>query len=149
VVDPWRVFADQGAWYVVGWCHRVEDQRSFRLDRIAEVTPLDTTFEAPEKEPDLGLFHPDADAPRVVLDLDPSARWVAEVHPTEAVEDLGDGRLRVTLAVSARPWLERLLLTLGPMATLVHVDDRLGGPETARIAARRVLARYGVGGDVR
>ena len=91
----------------------------------------------------------DADAPRVVLDLEPSARWVAEVHPTEAVEDLGDGRLRVTLSVSARPWLERLLLTLGPLATLVHVDDRLGGPETARAAARRILARYGAGRAVR
>jgi proteasome accessory factor C len=149
VVDPWRVFADQGAWYVVGWCHRVDDQRSFRLDRIAEVTPLDTTFDPPAVPPDLGLYHADADAPRVVLDLEPAARWVAEVHPTESVEDLGDGRLRVTLTVSARPWLERLLLTLGPLAALVHVDERLGGPETARAAARRVLARYRAGGTVR
>jgi proteasome accessory factor C len=89
VVDPWRVFADQGAWYVVGWCHRVDGQRSFRLDRIAEVLPLDTTFDPPAETPDLGLYHPDAGAPRIILDLEPAARWVAEVHPTESVEDLG------------------------------------------------------------
>jgi hypothetical protein len=53
-----------------------------------------------------------------------------------------EGRLRVTLPVSGRSWLERLLLQLGPRARLVEVwgDVALAacGPE----AARRVLSRY-------
>jgi hypothetical protein len=46
----------------------------------------------------------------------------------------------VTLAVSARPWLERLLLRLGPDATVADADAELArcGPD----AAARVLARY-------
>ena len=43
-----------------------------------------------------------------------------------------------TMAVTARPWLERLLLRLGPDARLVEGDD----PDLARHAAARVLARY-------
>ena len=52
-------------------------------------------------------------------------------------------RLRVTLAVTARPWLERLLLSLGPQAELVEVDERLGGAGVRAVAASRVLERYG------
>jgi hypothetical protein len=46
------------------------------------------------------------------------------------------------LAISARPWLERLLLRLGPRARIVDVsgDEDLAG--CAAQAARRVLARY-------
>jgi hypothetical protein len=50
--------------------------------------------------------------------------------------------------VTARPWLERLLLSLGPDATVVSIDSRLGGPEVRSEAAGRVLARYGVNAGV-
>ena len=76
------------------------------------------------------------------LELEPEAAWVAEVYPIEKVESTDDGRLRVTLAISARPWLERLLLRLGPRARVVAVsgDERLA--TCAKKAAQRVLARY-------
>ena len=36
-VDPMRVVSIGGHWYLEGWCHRVEDVRLFRLDRVLEV----------------------------------------------------------------------------------------------------------------
>jgi proteasome accessory factor C len=104
---------------------------------VRQVTALPTTFEAPARAPELSVYQPRPDDPRVTLELDPAGRWVAEQYPTEAVEDLGDGRLRVTLAVSERPWLERLMLRLGPAAQVVDGDAVVG-----RSAACRVLARY-------
>ena len=142
-VDPRRVYADQGRWYLAAWCHRADGERIFRIDRIAAARVLDVTFDELRDDDGLdGTFRPGTDAPRVVLDLGPEARWVAEHYPYEAVEDLGAGRLRVTLAVTARPWLERLLLSLGPAAELVEVDPRLGGPSVRAEAAARVLGRY-------
>ena len=47
VVDPWRVFSDEGAWYVQGHCHRAGGERVFRVDRIQALTVLDETFERP------------------------------------------------------------------------------------------------------
>jgi predicted DNA-binding transcriptional regulator YafY len=47
-------------------------------------------------------------------------------------------RLRVTLRVGERAWLERLLLRAGPDATVVTGDDGTGAT-----AARRILAVYG------
>jgi proteasome accessory factor C len=137
VVDPYAVFSAGGQWYVSAYCHRVEDERLFRVDRISAATMLDSRFEPPKTPPDLAAYRPGAEDPRVTLELDASARWVAEQYPVEKVEEVGDGGLRVTLAASQPAWLERLLLRLGPRATVVGGD---GG--VASRAARRLLARY-------
>ncbi|MDQ1424474.1 MAG: proteasome accessory factor, partial [Acidimicrobiaceae bacterium] len=76
------------------------------------------------------------------LELEPDAAWVVEVYPVEAVEQVGGGRLRATLAISARPWLERLLLRLGPRARVVEETGDADLAGCAADAARRVLARY-------
>jgi proteasome accessory factor C len=137
VVDPYAVFSAGGQWYLSAWCHAVEDERLFRVDRVREAAVLEADFDPPERRPELSVYQARPDDPRVTLELDAAGRWVAEQYPTEAVEDLGEGRLRVTLAVSERPWLERLLLRLGPAARVVH-----GDPDVGREAACRVLARY-------
>lgn len=140
VVEPHRLFSDEGQWYLRAWCRRVEGIRVFRLDRVRSVQVLDETFNPPDLGPDTGNFSARSDDPRVVLDLAPRARWVIEQFPVEAVEEGSEGHLQVTLAVTARPWLERLLLQLGPDASIVRADDELHG--CAAEAARRILARY-------
>lgn len=136
-VDPWAVFSASGQWYLSAWCHAVEDERLFRLDRIAAARALDEEFDPPQRTGDLSVFEPGPDAPRVTLELAPSARWVVEQYPVEDVAELGEGRCRVTLVAGELAWLERLLLRLGPDARVLT-----GDPETAARAARRVLARY-------
>ena len=138
VVDPHGVFAAEGEWYLSGWCHLADAERRFRVDRIRSLTVLDRTFDAPAVPPRPEVFEPSADDPRVVLDLAPRARWVVEQYPCERVRERPKGHLEVTLVVSERPWLERLLLRLGPDATV-----RSGAEGAAADAARRVLARYG------
>jgi proteasome accessory factor C len=141
-IDPYRVYADQGQWYVVGHDHLRDGERLFRVDRIVAAALLDTSFEAPDEQRDLGLFEAGPEDPRVTIELDAAASWVLEAYPNEGVEQLADGRLRVRLAISARPWLERLLLRLGPHAQVVDVQ---GDPSLARAgadAAQRLLARY-------
>jgi len=137
VIDPYAVFSAGGQWYVSGWCHRVDDERMFRVDRIASATSLDSTFPPPATRPELSAYRPGRDDPRVTLELEPSARWVAEQYPLEKVEEGEGGRLRVTLVASQPAWLERLLLRLGRRATVVDGD---GG--VAASAARRLLLRY-------
>jgi proteasome accessory factor C len=143
VVDPWRVFSDQGAWYVQGHCHRAGGERVFRVDRIQALTVLDSDFKPPRTLPEAVAYRAGAEDPRVVLELGPEAGWVATTYPVDAVEELDGGRLRVTMPAGAPAFLARLLLRLGPDARLVEVDERSGGPTLAADAARRVLARYG------
>lgn len=143
-IDPYRVHTEQGRWYVVGHDHLRGAVRLFRVDRILEADVLDETFRPPAALPALELFEAGADDPRVVLDVAPEAGWVVESYAVDEVETAPDGRLRVTLPVSGRPWLARVLLQLGPRARVLEArgDDSLAtcGVE----AARRLLARYGV-----
>jgi proteasome accessory factor C len=140
VIDPYRLYADQGQWYVSAYCHLVEGDRIFRVDRISDAATLDTRFPAPDEPPSLAVFRPSDSDPRITLDLAPPARWVAEQYPTEEHHEREDGNLRVTLAVTAVPWLERLLLRLGPDAVVIEADGDLAG--CAAFAAKRVRARY-------
>lgn len=140
-VDPYRVYADQGQWYVVGFDHLRGDERLYRVDRILDVTSLEQCFTPPAEGSEHGVYAPSDGDPRVVLDLDPGGRWVVDTYPVDAVEVLATGSVRVTLAVSGAAWLARLLLVLGPHATVVPpVDERVEG--VAAAAAVRILERY-------
>lgn len=147
VVEPWSLFREQGAWYLAGHCRTAVAERVFRLDRIIAARVLDEIVEVPADRPPPSALRAPAEAPRLVLDLEASASWVAESHPLERVEHLGGGRLRVTLLVVSRPWAERLLLRLGPEARIVERDVALGQDHPGAAAARRILARYGTATD--
>ena len=84
-------------------------------------------------------------AHQVALDLAPDARWVVDQYPHDDVEELDDGRVRVTLAVTALAWLERLLVRLGPAVSVVEAPPGLGD-DTRSAAARRILGRYTASG---
>ena len=139
-VDPYAIFSSGGQWYLAAFCHAVDDERLFRIDRVRSAKVLDAAFEPPADGPELTVYQPRPDDPRVTLELAPAARWVAEQYPIEARRELAGGHLRVRLAVSERPWLERLLLRLGPDAKVVEGDASVGGK-----AACRLLARYRAG----
>lgn len=143
VVDPWLVFQDAGEWYLAGHCHRAKGERVFRVDRIEGLAVLDTTFAPPVDPPTRSSYQAGAHEPRVTLDLDADAHWVAESYPVDKVAELAGGRLRVVLPVSARPWLERLLVRLGPTGVLRSADEGIGPPDLAAEVATRILARYG------
>jgi proteasome accessory factor C len=139
-IDPVTVFFATGAWYVRAYCHRVEDERMFRVDRIRSARATGERFEPPDEAPEPGrVFSPAANDPVVTLRLRKSAAWVPESFPTEDVRERKGDRLDVDLVVSEPAWLERLLLRLGPDAEVVAPKDRRG---TAAAAAARVLARY-------
>lgn len=140
-VDPYRVTSDQGQWYLLAHCHRAEGERLFRVDRIRALTVADDTFDAPADVPDVSVFEPNPDDPRVVLDLEPDAAWVPQAYPAEQIEDLGDGRQRVTLAISAVPWLARLLVRLGPNATVIGTTGDIPADLGVQ-TARSILQRY-------
>ena len=142
VVEPHRVSAFEGNWYLAAHCRAAGAERVFRVDRVSGVTALDESFEPPDDVPDVRPFAEDevADLPRVELRLAPAARWVAEYHPVESVTEEPDGSLRVVLPVAAEPWLGRLLVSLGPDAAVIGGDQAFAGTRAA--TADRILRRY-------
>lgn len=142
-VDPWALFNSGGRWYLLGWCHRVKDERTFRLDRILSSDLLDETADVPD-DLDLSryeaLYVESAGAVSVVIHLAPqAAAWVREYYPLESQEQLEDGWVRVKLSAGGTAWLERLLLRLGSQARVVEPEYL---KERVRELACLVLSRY-------
>ena len=132
-VDPYVVQAQDGSLYVLGHCHLAGGERRFRVDRIARATLLDEHFDPPPTPPAVGVFQPDDDDPRVVLDLDAVSGLGGRGLPGGGGRGTRrTGSLRVRLAVAAEAWFERLLVGLGPQATVVDAPDALLGRGAAR-----------------
>lgn len=121
-VDPWALTLSGGNWYLAGWCHKVNDERLFRVDRMRSVELLDVDAGVPD---DLDLsryesvYFESAQAVEVTLDIEPTARWVCDYYPLVSQTKLDDGWIRISLTTSGFAWLERLLLRLGPKARVV------------------------------
>jgi predicted DNA-binding transcriptional regulator YafY len=144
-VDPMRLVSADGRWYLEGWCHRVEDVRLFRLDRVLSATLLDADGTPPGsavgRDLDDALFRPGPDDQLVTLDLQPEARWVAEYYPVESTEELPGDRLRVRLRTADAGWLRRLVLKLGGWATVVEPASLAQETAAAAESALRAYAR--------
>jgi len=122
-VDPMRVINFDAQWYLEGWCHRAQDVRLFRLDRIESLTILDQDGTPPvtaqPRDLDSGVFTPHADDQLVRLALEPGAAWVSDYYPTESVEPRQGGGVEVTLRTADTAWLRRLMWRLGSQATVL------------------------------
>lgn len=142
-VDPMQLAYADGRTYLEAWCHRAEDVRLFRLDRVAAARVLDeASAPPPEAQPrDLssGLFQPSPDDALATLELGPEAAWVSEYYPCERVDDLGDGRLRVQLRIADPRWLRRLALRLGGHARILEPVELA---DAVRADAANALAAY-------
>ncbi|HWC36640.1 MAG TPA: WYL domain-containing protein [Mycobacteriales bacterium] len=142
-VDPIRVFTSDATIYLAGWCHSVEDLRTFRLDRVLEAKLLDDEIDVPDdvraRALDSELYTPSAEDRLVTFSLDPAARWVADYHLCEDIEERGDGGLIVKLRVHDDAWVRRLALGLAGVAQLTDPPELAVQVRDVAVAA---LAAY-------
>lgn len=140
-VDPMRLAHVEGHWYLEGWCHRAQDVRLFRADRIAAVEVLDEPASPPadavRRDLSGGAYQRGEDDVQVTLRLRPSAHWVAEYYPVTSRETAGED-LIVTLPTSNEGFLTRLVLRLGGGAEVVAPEALrhvVAGHASAALAA--------------
>ena len=142
-VDPMRVTAVDGRWYLEAWCHRVDGVRLFRLDRVVEATVLDVDGTPPPRavgrDLDDGLFQASAEDLLVTVELEPGAGWVADYYPVESVQELPGDRRRVRVRTADPRWLRRLVLRLGGAA---RITDPRELADDVRLTAERALRAY-------
>jgi proteasome accessory factor C len=146
-VDPMRLVNVDAHWYLEGWCHRAEDVRLFRLDRIEALETLDQDGTPPASaEPrdlDAGVFTPQADDQLVRLALAPGAVWVSDYYPIESIDRLPDGGAVIELRTASTAWLRRLMWRLGSDATVLEPAELA---REVHQGARKALEAYGAPG---
>lgn len=138
-VDPWQVFTDLGRWYLDALDHRSGEYRRFRVDRIVEAVETGEPAARPDELPAPEVaWDPGSGDVRAVIALAPEARWVAEYYPVTVLGEDGD-RLRVEFSATGTAVPARLLLRLGPAATLEDGDEVRAALEDLRAS---MLGRY-------
>ena len=151
VIVPRHVFADSGNWYVLADDDVSGERRTFRIDRITTVRRTGTLHEIDHEASPPESFFVDAELPTVTLRLAPAAQWIVDRYPVQSVEEVvpsarghgaGTGAspdIDVVLPVASDWWLDRLLVRLGPGATVRAPTS--AGSGAAALAAR-ILAAY-------
>ncbi len=142
-VDPMRLINFDAHWYLEGWCHRAEDVRLFRLDRIETLVILDEDGTPPAtaepRDLDSGLFTPHADDQLVRLVLGPEAVWVSDYYPVESIERTPDGGAVIDLRTADTAWLRRLMWRLGSAAAVLQPAELA---REVHLGARAALEAY-------
>lgn len=129
IVEPLRLFSLDATWYLRAWCRKVEGLRSFRVDRIQEMSDAGTQVHVPatsvDWQPGGSIYSPGSGDQQVQLIADSTtARRLAPAYNAQLF-DLGGGMVGLQLLVGDTSTLAPLMARLGGHA-------RVAGPEPVR-----------------
>lgn len=145
VVHPYRVVYAQGGLYLLAFVPEYRELRTFAASRIEQISLLETNFQREASLPDepfshsLGVHHGSPET--ITLEFEPQVAAFVEGrtwHPSQAIERLDDGRLRLTLEVSIDWALRGWIMSFGPLARVIAPASLAGDlrEEFARARAR-------------
>jgi len=146
IVAPYALTLQWGLWYLIGFCHLRQDMRTFRVDRIQGVTPLDDRFTIPR---DFSVreylahsmnFEP---AYAVVVHLEASAApQVRERHSHwMEITDDADGSIIARFGVANLDWTTGWVLSYGSAAKALEPPELITRVQEAAAGALRRYAR--------
>lgn len=119
-----------GNQYLLAWCEKRQDVRSFRVDRIsginrsdgAEPFPVPGDFDLERRLNDIGPKASDAFHLRIRFDQD-IARFAAEDHAEMRVEHNPDGDIVVEMVSGSIPWAVSKCLLYGEKAEVLEPPE--------------------------
>jgi predicted DNA-binding transcriptional regulator YafY len=143
-LDPYALVHRWGWWYVIGYCHLRQAERTFRVDRIEELTLLESTFDLPTYFNLQAYLQNEPQAQPLLTArlrfLPEAAKAVSESQMFwERIAVQPDGSLIVTYPAPTLEWAASTALAFGP------VVEVLEPPELRQIVAdwaAKVINRY-------
>lgn len=133
VIDPYVLHIYRGTNpYVIGWCHKREEVRWFRVDRIRELKPLEAHF---ERKPDFNakdhlemIFQHEVGGVPVTVQVWFDAKTAPYIrerrwHPTQTLEEHPDGAVTLGMVVRGLNDLKRWVLGYGRGARVLEPPE--------------------------
>ena len=146
-LDPYRLVYADGGLYLFAYVPGYRQVRTFAVERIRRLTPLEETFEPVEDLGDAAFPHSlgihQGPPEPVELEFSPElAPYVQERvwHPSQAVEPQEDGAVAVTMDVCNDGALRSWILSFGPG---VRVKAPAALARRIAVDLDRARARYG------
>ncbi len=125
--DPYGIVFNEGYWYTTGYCHLRHDLRTFRLDRIVALEPLDSRFERPANFDVLGHVMSSLTAmpgiEQIEVLLETTLEHAQEVIPAlmGTLEASADGVI-FRRPASQLEWISYVLLSLDCPARIIQTQ---------------------------
>lgn len=146
-VDPYALVHRSGWWYVVGFCRLRNAIRSFRLDRIAELTLLDKTFQLPEEfnaQEYLTKAFESESSVMIRLSFSPQAAHIARDLGAmwDSITEQANGAVIVTFAMPDLQWAASMVMGFGPIVTVLEPKELR---QTVREWANAIMTQYSTG----
>ena len=144
-IDPYALVHRWGWWYVVGFCHLRSAVRSFRVDRIVELSLLETVFDVPESFHVREYFANEPHTqPRVTVRMRFSSENALQAMDARAfwdeINEREDGSLEVSFMVPDLEWALSTALGYGPGVVVLEPDELRC---LLRERARAIADQYG------
>lgn len=147
IVDPYLLHCHDGAFYLIGHCHRRNEPRIFRVDDIEVLTPLEDDFTIPAGFEPASLLRTSlgihlGEALQVVLLFSGiAARYFkrSPLHADQRILEESDGYLLVELPARGIKEVTELVLRYGPEAEVISPDSLR---QHVRSRLQAALARY-------
>jgi predicted DNA-binding transcriptional regulator YafY len=145
-LDPYALVHRWGWWYVIGFCHLRNAVRIFRLDRIQELSLLETTFQV---APDFDLHTYLAREPQAQTQLTVRMRFIAKARQAafesrlywETIEEQSDGSVVVSFAAPNLEWAASSVLAYGSIVEVLDPPElRWMVAKWARVIVQRYSA---------
>ena len=127
-LDPYALVNRSGWWYVVGHCHLRNAQRSFRLDRIADLALLDKTFQTPadfNAQEFLARGFGVENKIEMRWRFAPAGAWLARDSRAywDSYQEQDDGSIIITASMPDLMWAAAMTLSYGPVVTVLAPDE--------------------------
>ncbi len=126
--DPYALVHGWGWWYIIGYCHLREAYRSFRVDRIVDLTLLDEAFEVPADFDIHAYLASNPTEQRLVtvrLRFMPEFKRLAQDNRSwgETLEEQPDGSIVVTMVNPDVLWASSIVLSFGPAVQVLEPEE--------------------------
>jgi predicted DNA-binding transcriptional regulator YafY len=124
-IDPYALVFRSGWWYLVGYCHMRSAPRTFRVDRIQELTILNQTFAIPDEFNIHAYLEGDFKEQSVIrahLHFIPEAAQMVKGNRSlwETMEENPDGSMDVILTSPDLPFLASMVMSFSPLVTVLE-----------------------------
>ena len=145
-IEPFRVTALEGTFYVDAYCRLAGDWRRFQVERISDIRPTGERAPVRTAPEEFSTSRAFVGGPHLrVAEIEISTEQVALVERVaKEIVLSAEGRALVRLEVADAEWFGRLLLRLGRDAVVKSPSDL---QQAAAVVATRALQRYGVAPD--
>ncbi|MBN1305676.1 MAG: YafY family transcriptional regulator [Anaerolineales bacterium] len=127
-VDPYALACQGGWWYLIGHCNFRQAMRTFRLDRIQEMTLLSQSFQMAEDfDVNEYLAREFRDQPqiRARMRFVPEAAHIVRSNRAmwESLQELEDGSIEVTSLAPDLYWLASIALSYATWVTVIEPEE--------------------------